>query len=65
LSGEVVVDAYLIELPDNVVAGSYPLEIGFFRPENGQRLQVTSPGQRPDDALDLRPLVVERAGGDE
>jgi hypothetical protein len=58
LPGEVIVDRYLIELEAGANGKTFPLEIGFYRPENGQRLQVTALGQRPDDALDLRPLVV-------
>jgi hypothetical protein len=59
LPGEVVVDEYAIELPPDLPAGLYPVEIGLYRAENGRRLLVRVPGAADNDALFLRPLPVE------
>jgi hypothetical protein len=59
LPGEIVIDSYLIELPEGAAPGAYPIEIGLYLPHNGQRLLVSLPGLRDSDALDLRPLQVE------
>ncbi len=59
LKGEVVVDPYDIEMPLDLPPGNYPLEVGMFLAESGRRLLIEMPGIRPDDALILRPLVVE------
>ncbi len=60
LTGEVVVDEYQIELPEDTPAGQYMLELGFFIPETGIRLLVDVPGMKQQDALLLtRPFVVE------
>jgi hypothetical protein len=60
LPGEVVIDEYEIEIPEELAAGQYALEIGFFLAESGVRLLVDVPGMRQQDSLLLtRPLVVE------
>lgn len=59
IADEVVVDEYEIELPADLSPGSYPVEIGLYLPETGQRLLVRMPGLRDNDALLLRPLQVE------
>jgi hypothetical protein len=59
LPGEVVVDSYLIDLPEDLAPGFYPVEIGLYLAENGQRLLVSMPGRRDSDALFLRPLEIE------
>jgi hypothetical protein len=59
LPDEVVVDEYHIELPPDLPAGLYPLEIGLYQAENGRRLLVRVPGAADQDALFLRPLLVE------
>ncbi|UCG22637.1 MAG: hypothetical protein JSW55_10665, partial [Chloroflexota bacterium] len=59
LAGEVVVDSYLIEMPPDTVAGAYPIEVGLYLPQNGQRLLVTIPGLRDNDAVFLRPIEME------
>jgi hypothetical protein len=59
LADEVVVDEYEIELPADLPPGSYPVEIGLYLPETGQRLLVRMPGLRDNDALLLRSLQVE------
>jgi hypothetical protein len=59
LAGEVVVDNYLIEMPQDAAAGAYPIEVGLYRPQNGQRLLVTIPGLRDNDVLYLRPIEME------
>jgi hypothetical protein len=56
--GEVVVDSYLMDLPADLAAGEYPLEIGLYLAETGQRLPVVLAGQPDSDALLLRPLVI-------
>ena len=59
LPEEVVVDEYQIELPADVQAGRYPIEVGLYVAENGRRLLVTVPNMPESDTVDLRPLVVE------
>ena len=57
ISGEIVVDTYTIApLPP----GAYPLEIGLYLAETGQRLQVTATGQPEADVVLLPPLVTEQ-----
>jgi hypothetical protein len=56
---EVVVDSYRLELPPEVAAGSYPMEVGLYLASSGQRLQVVVPGLRDGDVVNLRPLVVK------
>jgi hypothetical protein len=52
--GEVVTDSFTISVPP----GEYPLEIGLYVAETGQRLPVT-PGEPGQDALRLETLVVK------
>jgi hypothetical protein len=59
IAGEVVVDEYVIEMPDELSPGDYLVEIGLYLPETGRRLLVRMPGIVDNDALILRPLVVE------
>jgi hypothetical protein len=59
LTGEVIVDSYEIELPADLPAGLYPIEIGLYLPQTGRRLLMEMPGLRPSDALFVRPLAVE------
>jgi 4-amino-4-deoxy-L-arabinose transferase-like glycosyltransferase len=59
LPGEVVIDTYLIDLPQDLAAGAYPIEVGLYLPHNGQRLLVTMPGLRDNDVLYLWPLEIE------
>ncbi|MFQ5400527.1 MAG: ArnT family glycosyltransferase [Anaerolineae bacterium] len=59
LAGEVVVDAYQIVLEETLPPGKYPIEVGLYIADTGRRLQVTMPGLPANDALFLRPLLVE------
>lgn len=59
LKDEVIIDEYMIELPADLPPGNYPIEIGLYLPETGRRLAVTMPGLHPDDAVYLRPIVIE------
>lgn len=59
LSGEVVLDTYIIELDEGVAAGEYPLEVGLYIAENGTRLLLETPAQGAGDALFLQPIVLE------
>lgn len=56
LTGEVVVEEYDIVLPDGLPAGSYPLEVGLYLAETGQRLVVSQPGLPDSDIVLLRPI---------
>lgn len=62
LPGEVVVDTYQIGLPDYLESGKYPVEIGLYLAETGQRLQVRSAETDvpAKDAVYLRPLTIEK-----
>jgi hypothetical protein len=43
--GETVVDRHGLWLPSQTVAGDYELRVGLYRPEDGQRLHLTSGGE--------------------
>lgn len=58
LPGEFVVDSYTIVLPEDTAVNDYPLEIGLYLAETGQRLQVTEQGEPDGDVVFLRPLSV-------
>jgi 4-amino-4-deoxy-L-arabinose transferase-like glycosyltransferase len=58
LAGEVVLDPYNIMLPPDLPAGEYPLEIGLYIGETGQRLLIEIPGEEGRDALHLQPIVI-------
>lgn len=58
-AGEVIVDERTLSLPPSVPAGTYDLWIGWYDPENGQRLPIDVNGERQaDDRLLLAPLTV-------
>jgi hypothetical protein len=38
LRGEVITDDYQLSLPDDLPAGEYPIEVGFYDPDSGLRL---------------------------
>jgi hypothetical protein len=59
LSGEYVVDSYLITPDPPLTPGRYPIEIGLYLAETGRRLSASVPGQETQDVLFLRPLEVE------
>ena len=42
--GEVVRERYVVVLPAGLAAGRYQLRVGWFDPEKGDRLPITSPG---------------------
>jgi hypothetical protein len=58
--GEVVVDRYSFLVNPDVPPGSYPLEIGMYRPETGVRLPVLDAGGQavPDDRILLPEITV-------
>ena len=58
--GEVIVDRYSFVVNADVPPGSYPLEIGIYRPETGVRLPVLdADGQPlPDDRILLKDVTV-------
>lgn len=58
LSGEYVVDSYLITPDPPLTPGRYPIEIGLYLAETGRRLSASVPGQETRDVLFLRPLEV-------
>lgn len=59
LKDEVIVDHYQIELSPDLPPGDYPIEVGLYIAETGQRLQVVQPGLDEGDVVWLRPLLVE------
>jgi hypothetical protein len=59
LAGEVVIDEYTIPLTD-LPAGSYPIELGLYLPQTGQRLLVTLPDGSSSDAIPIAPLSLTR-----
>ena len=58
LSGEVVEDSYELILPPDLAPGEYPVEVGLYIAETGQRLLVEVPGELENDAVWLRPLLL-------
>jgi 4-amino-4-deoxy-L-arabinose transferase-like glycosyltransferase len=59
--GETVQDNYGIPILAGTPPGSYQIEIGLYRPDTGQRLQVTdSSGATAGDRVLIGPLVVAR-----
>jgi hypothetical protein len=58
LSGEVVEDSYELILPPDLAPGEYPVEVGLYIAETGQRLLVEVPGELENDAAWLRPLLL-------
>jgi hypothetical protein len=56
LPGEVIIDPYEIILPDDLPPGEYPMEVGLYLAETGQRLAVTN-GMAGQDSVRLQPLV--------
>lgn len=52
-AGDVVSDAHLIELPDDVPDGTYRLEIGVYNWQSGQVLPVVDPASNPRTAFVL------------
>lgn len=59
LPDEVVEEVYEIQLPADLPPGKYPVEIGLYIAETGQRLQVQTTDATTGDAVYLRPLGVE------
>ncbi|MCA9968842.1 MAG: hypothetical protein KC425_01440, partial [Anaerolineales bacterium] len=60
LPDEVVVDEYEIVLPEDLPPGKYPVEVGLYIAETGQRLQVQAADGPAGDVVWLRPLEVSR-----
>ena len=59
VANEVVLDTYTIQLPPDLPSGEYPMELGLYIAESGQRLQVTQSDLPPGDVVLLRPLKIE------
>lgn len=57
LAGEVVIDEYTIPLTD-LTAGSYPIELGLYLPQTGQRLLATLPDGSTNDAIQIISLII-------
>jgi hypothetical protein len=52
LPGEVVVDTFEVTLPSNLPPGEYPVEIGLYIAETGQRLTIEElPGEKGSESL--------------
>jgi len=58
LPGEVVVETLEITLPEDLELGQYPVEVGLYIAETGQRLLAAIPGESEGDSAHLRPLLV-------
>ena len=59
VANEIVIDDYAFELPPDLSAGDYIMEVGLYIAESGQRLQVAVPNQPVRDVVYLRPLTIE------
>ena len=58
LPGEVVVDEYGIVLPAGLPSGDYPVEVGLYIADTGQRLGVETAAGGSADAVMLQPLKI-------
>lgn len=58
VADEIIVDTYQIVLPEGIEAAIYPLEVGLYVAETGQRLQAAVSGAPPADAVFLEPIAV-------
>ena len=56
LPGEVIEDSYEIILPADLAPGEYPVEVGLYIAETGQRLLVEVPDEPENDVVWLKPL---------
>ena len=59
--GEMIRDVYALPIPADAAPGEYWLEVGFYNPQNMQRLPVTNPGltQVVNQAVLLRPIHIQ------
>ncbi|HLG51146.1 MAG TPA: glycosyltransferase family 39 protein [Chloroflexota bacterium] len=57
--GEIVIDRYAVPLPANAPVGSYQVEVGLYRPSNGQRLTV-GPVPEADNRVIVGRFTIER-----
>jgi hypothetical protein len=58
-SGEALSDHHLLELPSDIQPGANELLVGFYDPDDDQRLPIfLSGGRQPDDRLLLAPIRV-------
>ena len=58
---EVIADPVIMPLPVDLPAGSYPINVGFYDPQNGVRLAATVNGARAtNDAITIGTIVVNR-----
>jgi hypothetical protein len=56
-AGEVIADAHVLSIPDDLPPGSYQLNVGLYNPDDGARLPVTVDGApQPNDQLQLATL---------
>lgn len=55
LAGEVVIDEYTITLAE-LPSGTYPIELGLYLPQTGQRLLATLPNGTTSDVIYTEPL---------
>jgi hypothetical protein len=62
LKGEVISDVHPVVLNPNIPDGDYNIEIGFYEPDSGQRLNVSSPesADRQNYILLELPIHVQR-----
>jgi hypothetical protein len=57
--GEVIVDQRMLTLPAEIAPGDYALIVGFYDPDNGQRLPATIAGvTQAGDAVFLQSITV-------
>jgi len=59
VAGDVFVQVHRFPVPSDAPPGEYPLEIGVYRPDSGQRWNVPLEGVGAADRLLLRPVSVE------
>lgn len=59
-AGEVIHDRYIVNVPEELAAGRYPLLIGMYDPDTGTRVPLTAGGERqPNDAYVVARITVE------
>ena len=58
-AGQTILDRYALAIPADATAGSYYLNVGLYRPEDGWRSELAD----GENSIRLGPIVVERPNG--
>ncbi len=56
--GEIYADRHVLELPADLPAGAYRLQMGLYNGVTGQRVLVSGPGQAAIDQIEIGPIEI-------